>query len=190
MAHMTKRPTVASSVSVAVFAGCVATVPQTLAMAAVRRWLPGPTRGRFPPRQVTEAIVTRVIGRRRWSEPVWWTLTAASHFAFGSAAGAAYPLVPAVGPVVVHGAAFGLAVGAVPYLVVFPLLGIRSPQGDRPVRKAAQLVAAHVAWGIATAVVYDRLRSRRRSTLPAGPRTMRDDARDALPAAADRPVEH
>ncbi len=125
--------------------------------------MPGPTRGRFPPRQVAEAVVAGVLGRRRpprWSEPTWWTVTAASHFAFGAAAGAAYPhLVPAVGPVPARGAAFGLAVGAATYLVLFPLLGIDAPQADRPVRKAAELVAAHLAWGVTTALLHARLTS-------------------------------
>ena len=141
-------------------AGGVATVVQTAAMEAVRRRLPGGTPGRFPPRQVTEALVARLAGGRRrpaWSEPTWWALTAVSHFGFGVAAGAIYPLLPPVprSPAA-RGAVFGLAVGALHYGVLFPLLGIHAPQADRPVRKVLALTAAHLAWGIVTAVLYER----------------------------------
>ena len=145
-------------------AGGLATLPQTIAMEAVRRGLPGGTPGRFPPRQVTEALVARLAGRRRrpaWPEPTWWALTALSHVGFGTVAGAIYPLLPPVPrPPIARGAAFGLAVGALHYGLLFPLLGLYTPEADRPVRKPLALTAAHLAWGVVTAVLYDRLSRR------------------------------
>ena len=135
-------------------AGLLATVPQTLAMQAVRLVLPGP-RGPFPPRQVTEAIVRRALGRVRWSEPIWWTATALSHFGFGTAAGAAYPIV--VRPTPVRGFLYGLAVGFVSYELLMPAAGVHSPQHDRPVRKQLQLIAAHLAWGVTMSALFEWL---------------------------------
>ena len=135
-------------------AGLLATIPQTVAMQAVRLALPGP-RGRFPPRQVTEAVVARAFGRVRWSEFAWWTATAASHLGFGAAAGAAYPAVGRPGRG--RGLVYGLAVGLVSYGLVMPAFGIHTPHSDRPLRKCLQLFAAHLAWGLAVPVLFDRI---------------------------------
>ena len=90
-------------------------------------------------------------------------MTAVSHLGFGAVAGAVYPLVsPVAGNAHVRGACFGLAVWASTYLVLFPALGIDAPQGDRPTRKTAELVVAHLAWGTMTAVLYGRLHRRSR----------------------------
>ncbi len=152
--HRHLSPTVAGALS-----GLLATAAQTAALQAVRLALPGP-RGRFPPRQVTEAVVARLAGRRwppAWSEPTWWVATAVSHAGFGTAAGAVYPAVPGrPGGLrrLVRGAAYGLAVYAVSYGLVLPAVGIRLPQGDRPVRKNLELIVAHLAWGLVTAAAY------------------------------------
>ncbi len=138
-------------------AGLLATVPQTVAMQAVRLAVPGP-RGGFPPRQVTEAVLARLTpGRRRprLSEPAWWVATAACHFGFGAAAGAAYPAV--VRPGRSRGLLYGLAVGFLSYAVAMPAVGIRLPESDRPVRKALQLIAAHLAWGLSLGVIFQWL---------------------------------
>ena len=135
-------------------AGLLATVPQTLAMQAVRLAVPGP-RGRFPPRQVTEAVVRRLLGRVHWSEPAWWAATIASHFGFGAAAGAAYPAV--VRPAFVRGVLYGLIVGFASYELAMPAAGIDAPQHDRPVRKQLQLIAAHLVWGVAMSILFQRV---------------------------------
>ena len=142
----------------------MATVPQTLVMQAVRLALPG-RRGRFPPRQVTEAVVRRLLGRVRWSEPAWWIATIASHFGFGAAAGAAYPAV--VRPTPLRGILYGLIVGFASYELVMPAVGVHAPQHDRPVRKQLQLIAAHLAWGVAMSAAFEWLGAQRVGRPPA-----------------------
>ena len=141
-------------------AGLLATVPQTLVMQAVRLALPGP-RGRFPPRQVTEAVLARLTPGRhrpRLSEPAWWAATAACHFGFGASAGTAYPAV--VRPGLLRGLVYGLAVGFVSYEWAMPAVGIHLPESDQPVRKNLQLIAAHFAWGLTMTLLFEWLTAR------------------------------
>ena len=131
-------------------AGLLATVPQSVAMQAVRLLLPAGLRGGFPPRQVAEDVLERLSPRRRpprLDEMGWWAVTALSHFGYGAAMGAGYALLPGLPrPGSARGIGFGITVWAGSYLLVLPAVGIRAPQGDRPVSKNLQLIAAHLAW--------------------------------------------
>lgn len=148
-----------SSIVVGACGGFLATIPQTVAMEAVRQALPT----RFPPRQVAEEVLALFAtdGRPpRLSEPAWHLITAVSHFGFGTAAGAGFGLLPkSTQRRRGNGVLFGLGVWAFSYGVIFPAVNIWRPQADRPVRKNLQLIAAHVAWGLAIDALFPRLHS-------------------------------
>jgi uncharacterized membrane protein YagU involved in acid resistance len=148
-------------------AGLVATVPQTIAMEIARRKTPMRSPSRFPPRQVTEEVLSLITpgkGPPSLSESAWQAITTVSHFGYGATMGSLYPLMPArPRNVALRGTVFGLTVWAGSYGVVLPLMGIFAPQADRPVHKNLQLAAAHLAWGVATAELFEWFSKRARA---------------------------
>lgn len=172
-------------------AGLAATLPMTGVMEVYRRVVPPGRPDPFIPRQVAEGIAR--IGRferhvNAIGEPGWWGLTAASHFGFGGVAGALYglaqPLVSQdasgigrsttganhgrpLGRTLGQGSGFGLLIWAAHYLGLFPALGILKPMANKPVRKNVGLILSHLAWGITTALLFERLaRDPRRADPP------------------------
>lgn len=144
------------------FAGCVATVPMTIAMELMHRRLPWWERYHLPPSQIV-ARVTRRLGLRKHmgqSEHIGTTMLA--HFAYGTAAGAVYaPLASRVPlPPAFTGVAFGLIVWTVSYLGLLPALGILRPATGHPPRRNLLMIAAHVVWGAVLGLVTELVQRR------------------------------
>lgn len=141
------------------FAGLLATLPMTLAMEGMHALLPWWERYPLPPRQITEEVERVADLRGSLDEPRHVALTLVNHFAYGAGAGAVYGAfsrgVPA--PPALKGAAFGLGVWSVSYLGLLPALGVLSPATEHPGRRNALMIAAHLVWGSATGIFFDRL---------------------------------
>lgn len=140
--------------------GFLATVPMTAAMLGMHRWLPGDDRTRLPPEEITTAA-GQATGRGRWvveeDERIGWTLV--SHFGYGAASGALYaPLARRIPlPRVLGGIVFALGVWAVSYLGWVPATGLMPPATQDTGRRNTLMIASHVVWGAATALLVDRL---------------------------------
>lgn len=138
-------------------AGLAATVPMTLAMAAMHRRLPARQRYPLPPRQVTMNAARKagVEPSRDLDEQERVGLTMLAHFGYGAAVGALYgPMAPKSLPAsILGGVGWGLAVWAGSYLGLLPALNLLSPATRHPARRNALMIAAHVVWGAATGVL-------------------------------------
>lgn len=79
-----------------------------------------------------------------------------AHFAYGALTGALLALRPQP-PSPATGAAYGVLVWAVSYLGWIPASHILKPATRHPFRRNALLVAVHLIWGAATALVLNEL---------------------------------
>lgn len=136
-------------------AGCVATIPMTVAMEVMHRRLPDEEQYPLPPRTVAMRVAEEAGVEEDLDEDERTGLTLASHFGMGTAMGALYGpisrLIPLPAPLA--GAAFGLAVWAGNYLGLLPALGLLSSATDHPRRRVGLMIASHVVWGAATGVI-------------------------------------
>jgi hypothetical protein len=130
-------------------AGAVATVPMSLLMVAAQRM---GALGKAPPRKINERLLA-VVGRVWPHRSRRRAVSAASHFAFGAAAGALFALaarrVASRAGRVSSGMAYGAAIWGAMYGGLLPALGLMPrPARDRPGRPAT-MVAAHLVYGAA-----------------------------------------
>jgi len=132
-------------------AGAVATAAMSAVMLAFREPM-----GEQPPDAIaTEAA--HAVGAEP-TERQADALAVVAHLGFGAGTGAAYALVPRVGPPVLRGIVWALGVWAVSYQGWIPALGILPKASeDRPGRPAV-MVAAHVVYGAVLGTVEERLR--------------------------------
>jgi len=146
-----------SSVLTGAVSGFTATVPMTLVAEALHARLPRRERYPLPPREITEKVTEEAGARPHLDEPGLHALTVLAHFAYGTAAGGLYELVVPkwLGPPVVRGAAYGLAVWAGSYLGLLPALGILKPATEHPARRNALMLTAHLVWGAALGLLTD-----------------------------------
>lgn len=87
-------------------------------------------------------------------------MAVAAHLGFGVTVGAAYALLPRVGPPVLRGVATALAVYAASYQGWVPAVGILPPASrDKPGRPRV-MVAAHVVYGAVLGAAEERVRRR------------------------------
>jgi uncharacterized membrane protein YagU involved in acid resistance len=142
--------------------GFLATVPMTIAMVAIQRTQRRP-RSPLPPKEVTRKTLKEAGMASNLRGKALQAATWVSHFAYGAAAGACYPLVRRLVPIppVLKGPGFGLAVWALSYIGWLPATGIlRPPQKQTPNRNVA-LIVSHLIWGAATKAIFHRLRALR-----------------------------
>ena len=132
-------------------AGTVATAAMSGLMLALSRQM-----GEQPPDAIVKHVA-RGVGATP-TEREADALAVVAHVGFGATVGAAYALLPRVGPPAVRGVATALAVYAASYQGWVPALGILPPATqDRPGRPAA-MVSAHVVYGAVLGVLEERLR--------------------------------
>ena len=172
-------------------AGFLATLPMTLAMEGMHALLPWWERYPLPPREITEEVEEVAGLRGSLDEPQQVAVTLVNHFAYGAGAGAIYGAlargVPA--PPALKGAAFGLGVWSVSYLGLMPALGVLSPATEHPGRRNALMIAAHLVWGSATGLLFDRLQKR---AVPAmdGPDAEKNPPTTTTPDESGEAVPH
>lgn len=172
-------------------AGCVATLPMTLAMEAMHRQLPPEERYPLPPRQITENFAHEVGVNAYLDEGSRTHATMVAHFAYGAAMGALYGSLgtrlhihePA------RGALFGVGVWTGSYLGLLPSVGLLTPATQHPLRRNALMIAAHVVWGVATGLLLNVTTRDRRHRVRARPDTVvtrRERAQELPPGFAVR----
>jgi uncharacterized membrane protein YagU involved in acid resistance len=140
-------------------AGFAATVPMTAVMWALdRRWRP--TELRLPPEQIARSLVRRTGLRRFLNEPGKEATSWMSHFGYGTATGAAYPISFERFPIrnAVKGPLYGALVWAISYLGWLPALGIMPPARRQSLWRNVALVGSHLVWGLTCAAVFERLK--------------------------------
>jgi hypothetical protein len=136
-------------------AGFAATAPMTVVMWGLdRSWRV--SEQKLPPEQITRNIarrtgLSRFLDRGGKKAASW-----GSHFGYGTAGGAAYPLTVERLPAspAVKGPLYGLLIWALSYLGWLPAAGIMAPSTRQSRRRNIALVSSHVIWGLTCAVLY------------------------------------
>ena len=141
-------------------AGTVATIPMSAVMLAADR---AGLMGRQPPEVIATMGLQAAGGHP--SETTKRASALAVHFGFGAGAGALFGVLyrhtESLGPPIARGIGFGLVVYTVSYAGWIPALDIMpSPPNDRPGRPSS-MIAAHVVFGAALAVLVDWLVARK-----------------------------
>ncbi len=134
-------------------AGTVATGAMSALMLAARRQM-----GEQPPDAIAKKAADAVGASPTESQAD--ALAVALHMGFGATIGAAYSLLPRVGPPVARAVAVSMAVYAASYQGWVPALNILPPASkDKPARPAV-MAAAHVVYGAVLGLLEHRLRRR------------------------------
>lgn len=149
LGHSGKKGMDVNSIVIGVIGGTIATVPMTLVMVGLYRLLPHREQYPLPPREITENLAEKAGVQHRLDEPKLTWLTLIGHFAYGAVCGAVYAPVASFVPIghVWSGIGFGLLVWIVSYLGLLPLLNLFPRATQRPPRRNALMIAAHVVWG-------------------------------------------
>ncbi|MDQ0303619.1 hypothetical protein [Ancylobacter polymorphus] len=153
-------------------AGMAATLPMTMAMRRLHARLPAAQRYPLPPREITAKLP--LLGL---TPP---TATLVHHFAYGSAAGAIFGLLPPrharlAGPF------FGVGVWVASYLGWLPLMGVLRPATVHPAPRNTLMLAVHLVWGAGLAAGLRELELARRFSFTR--------ATSPAPVLQDRPDE-
>jgi hypothetical protein len=130
--------------------GFSATAPMTATMLALYRRLPLPKQYPLPPREIAAKAV------QTHDQNVDSLVTVASHFAYGTAMGAAYAAVTPI-PSQKWGAKgmiAGLVLWGFSYFLLLPLLRILRPAHRHPPERNLLMVVAHVVWGVVLGGFY------------------------------------
>lgn len=140
-------------------AGFAATAPMTVAMQLMHERLPPEEQYPLPPSEITAEAEERAGMERTVDRGEHQALTTLAHFGYGAACGALYaPVARTTGlPPLASGIAFGLTVWTVSYLGLLPALRILTPATEHPARRNALMITAHVVWGSAMALIYQKL---------------------------------
>jgi hypothetical protein len=147
-------------------AGLIATAPMTWTMRAAEDLVPASSRGRLPPRQITEQMLAKAGVKHHLGEDERSAATVAAHYGFGTAAGCLLGLAATSAPAIprpASGVLVGLAVWAGSYMGWLPAAGIRRSATREPAGRNVQMIAAHVVWGCIAGALLDRLSVDRRS---------------------------
>lgn len=134
-------------------AGLVATGAMSVVMLALNKKM-----GEQPPDAIATAAA-RAVGANP-SEDEADVLASVAHAGFGVVSGAAYALLPRLGPPSLRGVVVALGIWAGSYQGWVPALGILPKAShDKPGRPAV-MIAAHVVFGAVLGTLEDRLRRR------------------------------
>ena len=141
--HLASAPTAGA------VAGGIAALPMLLALDQLNRHLPGPPERKVEPFRLTDRMAALAGMEDDIPEPALDAAGFAGHIAYGAAMGSLYgmiePHIP--GPGAAKGIGFGLAVWAGSYAGWLPAVGLFPPPQDRPARRNAAIIGAHVVWG-------------------------------------------
>jgi hypothetical protein len=143
--------------------GMAATLPMTAAMDAGHFLHPRDRREFLPPRKLTERTLELLGARDRVGREEIDALSLVLHYLYGGATGAAYPLLDRVpAPAPVRGVLLGLGVWGASYLGWVPASGLMEPATRHRPERNLIMILAHAVWGVAAAVIAERLMERSR----------------------------
>lgn len=89
-------------------------------------------------------------------------LTVLSHFGYGGAVGALYPVATSwiPGPAILKGVGYGLTVWGASYVGWLPAAGILRLATKHPVRRMALTIGSHLLFGIVLAQTHKEMEDR------------------------------
>jgi len=128
-------------------AGLTATTAMTCFMRLTFDRLPIEDRYPLPPRELTDAVA--LTGDDRHPDKA--DLTVVSHFAYGSLAGALYPLISKIRG---GGCLYGILVWCISYHGWIPAMRLLRPATEHPYKRNLLMVGAHLIWGAALKISY------------------------------------
>jgi uncharacterized membrane protein YagU involved in acid resistance len=139
-------------------AGFIATLPMTAVMQALYQQLPTSERYPLPPEEIEIKMIEQGLLKRHLDNPTHQTVATAAHFSYGSATGALYGLIEDRLPFapIVKGCLFGIGLWASSYLGWLPAMRVITPATEHPARRNALMIAAHIVWGMATAMLAEQ----------------------------------
>jgi uncharacterized membrane protein YagU involved in acid resistance len=143
-----------------IVAGAAATVPMTLVMAFLDKYVTAQSNRPVPPYEITMNAVRDLNLAHVIDEPGERTaLTTVAHFGFGAAMGGLYALMlPKQGlSTGLRGALYGAGVWAGNYVGALPALGLYRPPQWEPASRQAATIAAHLVWGPVMALMFEQL---------------------------------
>lgn len=134
-------------------AGFVATLPMTLVMKRLHRYLPESQRYPLPPYQITTRIAERV-GMGELTPRQQTTVTLAAHFGFGALSGALYPkFARPQASSLWRGMVYGVAIWGLSYLGWVPATRLMPSATRQPAPRVGLMIVAHLVWGPLTALL-------------------------------------
>lgn len=160
-----KHPSPAEKLLIGTAAGTAGTLLMTLVMGAGRSLLPGWQQYPLPPRLITRAVASRAgLEEAVDSEPEATAATTIGHFGYGAAGGALYaaaaPYIPLPG--LAKGLLFGVLFWLASYMGWIPLFGVLSPPTEHPRERSVLMIIAHLVYGGATGLAFEKLEERSR----------------------------
>ena len=151
------------------FAGLLATIPMTMILERMQRFLPTQERYALPPVGELANIVAEKVGLGPFKNtPPHQALTGVTQVGYGTATGAVYaaiePRLPY--PAWLTGMAYGFLVWVGNYLGWLPAFGILQPatrpaRHQTPRRQMAVMIVAHLIWGAITGILVRSLNRRK-----------------------------
>ncbi|NLE53132.1 MAG: DUF1440 domain-containing protein [Chloroflexi bacterium] len=147
-------------------AGLIATAPMTAVMLGWHRKLPWWQRDPLPPSKLTTRIL-RAVGLKKLDDEAHEPLTWISHFGYGAASGALFPLAESLmrdlpPPIHPKGVVYGLLIWTGSYLGWIPAVGLLEPATEHPKQRNMLMIAAHLVWGATMAALYGMWRDNER----------------------------
>ncbi len=138
-----------------ILAGTMATVPMTLFLLAIHRFLPRWQRYALPPEEVTKELAQRTHLERYLNKPRLLAISLVSHFGYGATMGGLYGLLSGLIhlPALLKGTLFGIAIWAASYLGWMPLVHISAEAPREPLQRNLMMIVAHIIWGSVTGVL-------------------------------------
>jgi putative membrane protein len=136
-------------------AGFLGTIPMTIFMLAMHRFLPKWQQYALPPQEITDELADRANLKKHMDKKERLGAALASHFGYGATMGAIYSLISKRIPLpyLLKGMLFGLVVWVASYLGLLPSLRISQSADEEPVRRNLLMIAAHIVWGSTTGIV-------------------------------------
>jgi len=142
--------------------GFIATAPMTFVMDVQYRFLPFHQKQNLPPKKIAMRMASKLGIRLPFLRKKQRTLaTLLSHFGYGAAAGAAYPILARniLASDIYKGSAYGLMVWVGSYLGWLPAAGIWRPKEEAAPRHAL-MITSHLVWGALLGLISREIRKR------------------------------
>ena len=139
--------------------GTLATVPMTATMKLLHKYLVFYDQHNPPPKKIT----VRVARKLRISVPFFKkkkrkVMTTVSHYGYGAATGALYPLWSKEIPIhpLYKGMIHGLVVWSGSYLGLLPAMRLWSPKRESNARRIT-MITSHLVWGASLGLLHSKI---------------------------------
>ena len=139
--------------------GTLATVPMTGAMKLLHKYLVFYDQHSPPPKKITVRVARRLkISMPFFKKKKRKLMTTVSHYGYGAATGALYPLWSKEIPIhpIYKGMIHGLMVWSGSYLGLLPALRLWSPKRESNARRIT-MIASHLVWGASLGLFHSKI---------------------------------